>query len=240
VKAQLINEINDMDTDDSAETECLSAKIQLDDCEHADMSEFAAENRDLFDLVRNQELLLGLAYIYPKDKRVFKLFPNVLKIDCTSGTNNEKRPLLTMTVMDQNARSWIIFRALLPNERAWTFKWIFQEVLPNMLGMEFLKQVQVIITDGDSQETTQLDLAIKKIAPHVTRLRCGWHIIDRGWNAHGPKSNAAPLHKKEEWAIVLRVIQKWMYSWMRPGYCESEEELNISKALFVAYIKSKV
>jgi hypothetical protein len=27
---------------------------------------------------------------------------------------------------------------------------------------------------------------------------------------------------------------------MRPGYCETEEELNISKALFIAYIKSEV
>jgi hypothetical protein len=27
---------------------------------------------------------------------------------------------------------------------------------------------------------------------------------------------------------------------MRPGYCKTEEELNISKALFVAYIKSEV
>jgi hypothetical protein len=31
-----------------------------------------------------------------------------------------------------------------------------------------------------------------------------------------------------------------MYSWMRPGYCETEKELNISKALFAAYIKLEV
>jgi hypothetical protein len=30
-----------------------------------------------------------------------------------------------------------------------------------------------------------------------------------------------------------------MYSWMRPGCCETEEELNISKALFITYIKSE-
>jgi hypothetical protein len=39
---------------------------------------------------------------------------------------------------------------------------IFQEVLPNMLGMEFLMEVEVIITNGDSQETTKVDLAIKQ------------------------------------------------------------------------------
>jgi hypothetical protein len=79
VKAQLINEINDLapeDTPDAPpETECVSAKIQLDNIEHADTFKIAVENRQLFNLVCQQELLLGLAYVYPKDKRVFKLFP---------------------------------------------------------------------------------------------------------------------------------------------------------------------
>jgi hypothetical protein len=79
----LINERNNLaleDTPDSPpEQECLSTKIQLDNIEHADMSKFAVENRQLFDLVRQQKLLLGLVYVHPKDKRVFKLFPQVLK-----------------------------------------------------------------------------------------------------------------------------------------------------------------
>jgi hypothetical protein len=183
VKAQVINAMNDLAPEDTPDLppqmECLSAKIQLDNIEHADRSKFAVENRQLFGVVRQQELLLGLPYVYPKDKRVFKMFPRVLKIDCTSLTNDKKRPLLTITVIDQNGRSLIIFQALLPNERAWTFKWIFQEVLPNMLRMEFLMEEEVIITDGESQETTQLDLSIKKYIHHVMLLRCGWHIIDQ-------------------------------------------------------------
>jgi hypothetical protein len=55
MQAQLINKINNLaleDTPDSPpETECLSTKIQLDNIEHADMSKFAVENRQLFDLV---------------------------------------------------------------------------------------------------------------------------------------------------------------------------------------------
>jgi hypothetical protein len=75
-----------------------------------------------------------------------------------------------------------------------------------MLGMEFLMEVEVMITNGDSQETTQLELAIKKYIPHAMRLRCGWHIIDRGWNTNGPKSNVAPQNKKENWDVVLCLI----------------------------------
>jgi hypothetical protein len=49
-----------------------------------------------------------------------------------------------------------------------------------------------------------------------------------------------PLMKKKEWLKVLRALQTWMCSWMRPEYCESKEELEISKALFEAYIQSEV
>jgi hypothetical protein len=75
----------DTPEDSPPETECLSAKIQLDNIEHTYMSKFAVENRQLFYLVRQQELLLGLAYVYPKDKIVFKLFPRVLKIKPNAG-----------------------------------------------------------------------------------------------------------------------------------------------------------
>jgi hypothetical protein len=103
-----------------------------------------------------------------------------------------------------------------------------------------LRDSALIITDGDSQETTQLDIAIGLYFPNATRVQCGWHIIDRGWNAHGPKSTVAMKERKDEWIIVLRVLQTWMYSWMRPEGCESQEELEISKAFFQAYIKNEV
>jgi hypothetical protein len=102
VNAQLINEINDLPDEFVSDLppqpgEGITGKVELDAAEHEDMATFAVENRHLFDLVRQQELLLGLAYVYPKEKRIFRLFPRVLKIDCTSGTNNEKRSL-TMSV----------------------------------------------------------------------------------------------------------------------------------------------
>jgi hypothetical protein len=41
-----------------------------------------------------------------------------------------------------------------------------------MLGMDFLMEVKTMITDGDSQETTQLDLAIKNIFP----MLCNYNV----------------------------------------------------------------
>jgi hypothetical protein len=84
-----------------------------------------------------------------------------------------------------------IFRALLPDERAWTFKeWLVQKVIPNMLAFHFLNEMGIIITDGDKPETSPLDIAIELHFPPVMRLRCGWHIMNQGGLANGPKSTA--------------------------------------------------
>ncbi len=57
-----------------------------------------------------------------------------------------------------------------------------------MLGLEFLNQIEIIITDGDKPETSPLDIAIGLYFPHVMRLQCWWHIMDPDWLANGPKS----------------------------------------------------
>jgi hypothetical protein len=73
---------------------------------------------------------------------------------------------------------------------AWTFKWLIQKVIPDMLGFEFLNEIELVIIDGDKPETSPLDIGIGLYFPRVMRLRCGWHIMDRGWLANGPKSTA--------------------------------------------------
>ena len=42
--------------------------------------------------------------------------------------------------------------------------------------------IQIIITDGDSQEKNQLDAAIDEFFPQAKRVRCGYHIVKRGWD----------------------------------------------------------
>ena len=58
------------------------------------------------------------------------------------------------------ARCFTVTRAFLPNERAWLFCYLFQTEMPALLGRDFVGRVKVIVTDGDSQETSQLDIAI--------------------------------------------------------------------------------
>jgi hypothetical protein len=47
--------------------------------------------------------------------------------------------------------------------------------------------------------------------------------------------NACNLQK---WTRVVRKIQKWIYSWMTPGYVEDEDEYYISKQLLEKFVCS--
>ena len=94
-----------------------------------------------------------------------------MHIDATSATNKEARPLLTVTVRDSFGRMVTVLRVFLLNEQSWVFRWLFQIVFPHFLGSDCIQRIQVIVTDGDSQETSQLDVAIEprshKLKPSV-------------------------------------------------------------------------
>jgi hypothetical protein len=110
--------------------------------------------------------------------------------------------------------------------------------MPALLGASWVKQVTAIITDGDAQEMQQLDVAIKIFFTSATRICCGWHIVDRGWARHCPSRGNWSIHaqNRKQYSEIISIIQAWLYSWMKPAFCETEEEYNISKPLIVAYL----
>ena len=131
-----------------------------------------------------------------------------------------------------------ILPSFLPNEWAWVFHWLFQTVLPLLLGIDYMLRVKVIITtDGNSQEMTQLNIAINLHFPNVQRARCGWHVVDCGWIRCCPGVCSVAKGSQNEFKAIIQQIKAWLYSWMQPT-CETEEEYKISKALLTAYLQS--
>ena len=55
-----------------------------------------------------------------------------------------------------------------------------------VFGERTIKKISIIISDGDAQEYMSIDDFISQFCPDVKRVRCGWHIINRGWKAHLP------------------------------------------------------
>ena len=203
----------------------------------SDMQSFAKTHREQLQVEDTQDLMIGCAWTIPAEKRLFKMFSEVLHIDCTADTNQEDRPFLTITGRDSNGNMFTILRAYLPNERAWVFRWLFQTVMPSLLGKDYISRVKVIVTDGDSQETSQLDIAIALHFHNVCRLRCGWHVVDRGWLRCGPGIRSVPRANEKAFKAITNQVKAWLYSWMRPC-CETHDEYKISKALLTAYLSS--
>ena len=227
----VVNEVR-INGSSSASTTFLSG------AEFNDLEVFSNNHRTAFNMNDEENLFVGVAWISTGDLRLLTLFPSVIKVDDTCHTNNEKRPHLTITGQTSSGHVFTWLRAFLPNKSAATFRWIFRVVLPQLIGYAVLQRIRLVISDGDSQETSQLDLAIAEYFSHVKRVRCGWHIVEKGIQSHCPGEKSVAPMQKEAYKSLLKLVKNWIYSWMRPGYCETEDEYHISKVLFYDYLSS--
>lgn len=175
-----------------------------------DMMQYARESRVSVNADDNQDVLLAIVWVLPHGKQLFRAYSEVMFIDGTHKTNKENRPLITMAVKDCFGKMQIVLRAFVPNERAWLFRWLFQVATPSLLGTAACESVQLQITDGDSQETSQLDQALKTVFKNSKRRRCGWHIIEKGW-----ERNVSGLGRTREAKHVESVVKQWIYSLMK-------------------------
>jgi hypothetical protein len=105
--------------------------------------------------------------------------PEVVCVDGTHETNNESRPLLTLSVKDSDGNVIVVIRYFVPNERL--FHWLFQKALPVLLGTQTLQLVKLVMTDGDSQEMAQVDFAIAELLVNAVPTHCGWSLVHQGW-----------------------------------------------------------
>ena len=196
----------------------------------------------------NQMMMIGLAYVLPFELKQFQLFHAVMHVDAMAKTNKEQRPLVTVTSKDSPNKMFTVLRVFMPCEQSWAYRWLFQTVFPTLFGRSLLADVKSIITDGNSQEISQLEDAMHQYFTSAIRIRCSWHIIDRGWQQHLSWLHMGKSKKgnKNAWRMaaagedcmpdhhyISQVIHHWMITWAPPRYCIDSSEFAISKALFV-------
>jgi len=202
--------------------------------DHVD--QFISSRRVSLSINRDQQFMMAFAWTLPHEKKNFEMFPSVVYVDTTTDTNNEGRPLLSMNGKDTNSRTFTILRVFLPNQQMWTFRWVFCVLLPKIYGNHILSKIKVVITDGDSQETNQMGNAIDQYFPQARRVRCGWHLVNQGWNAYieGPK--LFPKSMQHHYDTVKGISFNWIYSFMNLSHCETLEEYKVSKHLFLKFL----
>lgn len=170
--------------------------------------------------------------------RFFKMYPETVFVDVTSHSNNKKYHLLTFSIKTATNRQVVFLRGWLPNQKRFSFRWVFQYGI-RALGLdEYFKYTELIMKDGDPQQHNEIKAVMTEYLAQAFDASCGWHLVEQGCNRNCPGKTSVPKEKEKKWEHFLRHVKNWIYSWMKPGYCENEDEYRISSELLFRYISS--
>ena len=123
----------------------------------------------------------------------------------------------------------------MPNQQSWMFRWVFSVVFPRLIPKHILTKFRIVITDGDPQEFSQVDNAIESAIHNAKRVRCGWHIVHKGYEKY--IDTTFPDIPKSVLNDHKKIIQNWMYSWIKRT-CSTYLQYKYSRYLFMKYIFS--
>jgi hypothetical protein len=202
------------------------------------VQEWVMGTKSMKSTVKDTLICLGWA---SKDMiRLANAFPQALSIDATHKTVNiDGLSLLTVTTKDAFGKTNVVLRFWIPNQKQWMFKYVLQEAIPTLLGSDICKKVQAFVSDGDEHLIAMITQAICTTYINATLLPCAWHLIDRPMLKMRSKfqTHGHVTEHFTEW--ICRLIQQWMYSWMRPsGGIFSRDEYDVSKSILLCMLKS--
>ena len=118
-------------------------------------------------------IFLAVAWAFASDIRVFKLFPEVFRADCTCDSNIMGNSLLTFSCRTSTGKQFIFLKIWIPNQKRFSFRWVFKFVLTSLLPATSFRRTQLAMVDGDPQQRGELVLAIKECMPNAIDGGCG-------------------------------------------------------------------
>lgn len=185
-----------------------------------------------------ESVFVAIAWTVAGARRYFKLCPEVVFCDITSHTNKNGYHLLTFsnkTSLDkQNVFLWV----WLPNQRRYSFRWVFRRAVSTLLPWMHLEMVRMIQKDGDPQQGNEVLAAMPTVFPRAIVGGCGWHIVDRSWQRYiGAARNVIRKVNWAKWDSVQKMIHRFIYSLMKRGSVEDEEEYEVAKQVLFDFIK---
>ena len=163
------------------------------------------------------EVILAVGWARDNELRLFQKFPEVVKMDCTHSTNREERPLFNLVGKDSNNNVYNIMRCLLPSEKKAIFNTLLVQIIPKILGIELCKKVNIIITDGDSQEIKAAQNACKHVFTNAHHINCFWHLIH----------NAVNKTKTFHHPLLKTIVKHWLYFTARNCETKNEQDQSI-------------
>jgi hypothetical protein len=141
----------------------------------------------------------------------------------------EDRPLMIMAGMETNRKSSPFGRAFLPSEGEWVFDFSMVLALPLLYGINVIRNIQQVTTDGNRYIYNPLDILSRdKSSPWygVKHMLCTFHLVEQQFGND-------VLNKEDIEGIVYQV-KNWIHSFTI--YCESENEYTLSYKLLIEFM----
>ncbi len=211
-------------------TDC-SVELAISDEESLDLGEILSPIQE--QLRVGQRILLACAWARDDERRLFELYPEVLSVDVTFGTNREGRPLGTSCSFDQNMKTFTPVRAFLPSECGWVFRWLFETAVPALIPESTRNRIQLVLTDGDAKMCNAFNLVQPNFYPNAIHGLCMFHLVSQ------PLSKL-PLMDADKAAVkgMVLTFKLWIYSWMSIDGVETEEEYQQSLSDLRRWLKT--
>ena len=209
--------------------------------EYEELQQAAAEQRASSSINPEAKLFICVCWWNVKEMRLFRKFPHLLYCDVTGGTNDTKNHLLTMSGRTPNGKQFIILRCWIHNQKRTTFKWVFQIALRFAVRTSIHKQVYLVLVDGDPQQYGEVYVSIQDYLTSAIIGLCTFHLVNQNWKSNGLSENCVSSSEvaKARFKKFKNLLHSWLYSFARPGYCETEEEFEISKAILYRFLQSE-
>ena len=86
----------------------------------------------------DSQILIAIAWVTSEEKRLFHLFPKVLKADVTSQMNKERWPLFLLAGKDLYGSMFTTLHCFMPSEQKWMFQWLWETAIPQLMGKAVL------------------------------------------------------------------------------------------------------
>ena len=197
--------------------------------------------RDSLSVTSNEQkgkLLLALVWTDKDSRTRFDMFPELVAADCTYGMNKEERPVMLLSSIDGNNKTFTHTWGFLPSEAKWVFNWVLGSALPTLHNWETLDRVRFFLTDQDGQlmHATKHNIGPRTTMPNAVDRICAWHKLTQNLTNHSKyrgqiKSNENNNDSAQaEWNALVT----WLWSLCRSP--EREEEAGLLLTLLDLYL----
>lgn len=237
------------DVGETTEALTISREKRCDNTKHmrcnkssedlVELDRLVMDERSTRQLKKTDTVFIAVAWMFVPLFRFFCLCPEVIWVDVTSHSNNKGFHLFTVSCRVTSLKKQVVIMWIwIPNQRRFSFRWVFQHVFPNMVPKKFRDRVRLIMADGDLQQRNEILRSTKNVFVNAVFGSCGYHIVGLGFMRNGPSASRVASPFQDRWRNVYKRVQAWCYSWMKPGYCEDEDEFRVSKHLLIRFVMS--